>query len=337
MEIYLSSTGRFTCPKPKILLGLKLTLVLMLSVFMPVSATVYAQRVTLSEDNVPLAKVLKEIRKQTGYDFFYNEALLQRAKRVSVHVQNVTLEEALEKSFAQQPFVYTIELKTVIIKEAKKAGSSSVVPPINVKGRVVDENNDPLPGATVLVKGTNKGASTNAQGTFTIPDVADDAILEISFVGYLNKEVKAAADLGTISLELNASNLEEVVVVGYGTQKKINLTGAVSVVSATELENRPVVNATQSLQGLVPGLNVNIGGNTKPGQSFNLNVRGMGNISGSDNPYVLVDGLEMSLADVNPNDIESISVLKDASASAIYGSRAAYGVILVTTKKGSAD
>src|SRR5690606_18077596 len=139
-----------------------------------------------------------------------------------------------------------------------------------------------------------------------------------------------------VTLAEDLAQLEEVVVVGYGTQKRVNLTGSVATISGEQLANRPVVNATQSLQGTMPGLNVSVNGNTKPGQSFKLNVRGTGNLSGSDQPYVLVDGMEISLADVNTADIENISVLKDASASAIYGSRAAYGVILVTTKKGSA-
>lgn len=337
MKFYTISSRRLPCARSRMLKIMRLTCLLLLTALLQVSAASIAQPITLSEEGAPMEKVLKEIRRQSGYDFFYNAALLRKARPVSVHVRNVSLEEALRQSFAGQPLGYTIEHKTVVVKEVEKPQPAKAAPPIDVTGRVVDENGQPLPGATVQVKGTSKGTATNVQGVFLLVNVADDAVLEISFLGYLKKEMKVAPDLGSIQLEVNASKLEEVVVVGYGTQKKVNLTGSVSVVTASDLEARPVVNATQSLQGLVPGLNVNVGGNTKPGQSYNLNIRGMGNISGGDNPYVLVDGLEMSLADVNPNDIESISVLKDASASAIYGSRAAYGVILVTTKKGSAE
>ena len=128
--------------------------------------------------------------------------------------------------------------------------------------------------------------------------------------------------------------MDEVVVVGYGVQKKVNLTGSVASVKGDALEHRPVVDATQSLQGLVPGLSVSNGGSGRPGATGSLSLRGQGNLSGNSAPYVLVDGVEMSLSDVNPNDIENISVLKDAAACAIYGARAAYGVILVTTKQG---
>ena len=135
-------------------------------------------------------------------------------------------------------------------------------------------------------------------------------------------------------MKSNAEELDEVVVVGYGVQKKVNLTGAVSSVKGEAFETRPVVDATQGLQGMVPGLNVSNGNSGRPGATGTLSLRGQGNLSGNASPYVLVDGVEMSLSDINPNDIESISVLKDAAACSIYGARAAYGVILVTTKKG---
>ncbi len=210
-------------------------------------------------------------------------------------------------------------------------------------GTVQSETGEGLPGVTVAVKGTQRGTTTDADGAFRLviadrDDGPGETVLTVSYIGYATQEITVGTRT-TVAVKLvpDDKSLDEVVVVGYGTQKKVNLTGAVAVVSGTTLTDRPVVNATQSLQGLVPGLNVTVGGNTRPGQSFNLNIRGLGNLSGSDSPYVLVDGFEMDLASVNPNDIESISVLKDAAASAIYGARAAYGVILVTTKRGSAD
>jgi TonB-dependent SusC/RagA subfamily outer membrane receptor len=207
-----------------------------------------------------------------------------------------------------------------------------------ITGTIRNETGEGLPGVTVAQKNTQRGTTTDVNGNFRLTIPESDATLTISYIGYITQEIEVGNQTN-LDLRLVPDNkaLEEVVVVGYGTQKKVNLTGAVAVVQGTALTDRPVVNATQSLQGLVPGLNVTVGGNTRPGQSFNLNIRGQGNLNGSDSPYVLVDGFEMDLSSVNPNDIESISVLKDAAASAIYGARAAYGVILVTTKKGAPD
>lgn len=244
----------------------------------------------------------------------------------------------------------TAILLTMVAFQVKAAGSPDPVsqhtatakkkltaPPAEIRGVVTDDKGATLNGVSVVVKGTNKGTSTNANGTFRI-DASSGDVLEFSMLGYKKVSVTVGNSLNmTVTLESDATALSDVVVVGYGTKKKVNLTGAISVVKGEELENRPVLNATQSLQGLVPGLNVSVGSGTKPGQSFNLNIRGAGNLAGGDGPFVLVDGLPMSLADVNPNDIESISVLKDAAASAIYGARAPFGVILVTTKKGKAD
>lgn len=244
----------------------------------------------------------------------------------------------------------TAILLTMVAFQVKAAGSPDPVgqhtaiakkkltaPSAEIRGVVTDDKGATLTGVSVVVKGTNKGTSTNANGTFRI-DASSGDVLEFSMLGYKKVSVTVGNSLNmTVTLEPDATALSDVVVVGYGTKKKVNLTGAISVVKGEELENRPVLNATQSLQGLVPGLNVSVGSGTKPGQSFNLNIRGAGNLAGGDGPFVLVDGLPMSLADLNPNDIESISVLKDAAASAIYGARAPFGVILVTTKKGKAD
>ena len=157
-------------------------------------------------------------------------------------------------------------------------------------------------------------------------------LLQISFIGYVTQEIRYNGQSQLqILLQEDSQALEEIVVVGYGVQKKVNLTGSVSSVKGESFEHRPVADATQSLQGLVPGLVVSNNNSGRPGASGTLTLRGQGNLSNTANPYILVDGVEMSLADVNPNDIESISVLKDAAACAIYGARAAYGVILVTT------
>ncbi len=207
---------------------------------------------------------------------------------------------------------------------------------LSVTGSVTDKNNqEPIIGASVLVEGTTNGTITNADGEFTLSGVPSGGTIVVSYIGYTTQRIAVNGKTRlTIALAEDTEMLDEVVVVGYGVQKKVNLTGSVSAVKGDALERRPVADVTQSLQGLVPGLMVSNSGTGRPGSSGTLTLRGQGNLDNTANPYILVDGVEMNLSDVNPNDIESISVLKDAAASAIYGARAAYGVILVTTKKG---
>lgn len=201
-------------------------------------------------------------------------------------------------------------------------------------GTVVDDDGEPVIGATVKVEGTSLVTSTNVDGRFTLNGVKQGAKLTITFIGCKPETVTWNGNPIEITLTADNTMLDEVVVVGYGTQKKVNVTGAVSQVKGEELSRRPVGDAAQMLQGMVPGLFVSNSNSGRPGGSATLQLRGQGNLSGTGSPYILVDGVEMDLSDVNPNDIESISVLKDAGASAIYGARAAYGVILVTTKRG---
>ena len=202
-----------------------------------------------------------------------------------------------------------------------------------VSGKISDEGGEPLIGATVIAQGTTTGVNTDENGSYSL-DVPDGVTtLVISYIGYQTQEVEIGGR-STINITLveGTSTLEEVVVVGYGTQKKVNLTGAVSVITAEAFENRPIASVGQGLQGLVPNLNVSIR-NGDPTTPAAFNIRGYESINGGE-PLVLVDGVPMALERINPNDIESVNVLKDASAAAVYGARAAFGVILVETKKG---
>ena len=204
-----------------------------------------------------------------------------------------------------------------------------------VKGKVMDKAGEPVIGASVLVDGTSNGTVTDLEGAFALGNVPANATLKVSFIGYKTEIVAVNGRTSVIvTLKEDTEVLDEVVIVGYGVQKKVNLTGSVSSVKGDALERRPVADATQSLQGMVPGLLVSNSNTGRPGASGTLTLRGQGNLDNKANPYILVDGVEMELSDVNPNDIENISVLKDAAACAIYGARAAYGVILVTTKRG---
>lgn len=208
------------------------------------------------------------------------------------------------------------------------------------KGIVKDETGETVIGASVVVKGTTNGTITDVDGSFTLSNVRKGDVIEVSYIGY--KTLSVVYDGSALNLVLSSDTqaLEEVVVVGFGTQKKVNLTGSVAVVGPEELTSRPVANVTQALQGLVPGMNFSYNKNGgRVGQTMSINVRGTGTLDAnvaSGSPLVLIDGMEGDMNTLNPNDIESISVLKDAAASSIYGSRAPYGVILVTTKRGKA-
>ena len=200
-------------------------------------------------------------------------------------------------------------------------------------GVVKDVTGETVIGASVVVKGTSNGTITDINGSFSLPGVKKGDIIQISFIGYQKVEVVWNNKPLNVTLKEDAQALEEVVVVGYGTQKKVNVTGAVSMVGSEVIESRPVANVTQALQGAIPGLNLTTsvnGGDLNSGMS--INIRGTGSISSNDDPLVLIDGIEGDLTLVNPNDIESVSVLKDAASASIYGSRAAFGVILITTK-----
>ena len=210
----------------------------------------------------------------------------------------------------------------------------------NITGTVIDKKlNEPIIGATVQVKGTNNGTVTNLDGEFALKNVAKGSVLNVSYIGYVTQSISLNGAQTSFRIELSedSKTLDEVVVVGFGTQKKVNLTGAVASVDTKALASRPVSQVGQALQGVVPGLNLStpdLGGQL--GQTMNVNIRGTGTIGkgSSASPLILIDGMEGNMNNLNPEDIENISVLKDAASSSIYGSRAANGVVLVTTKQG---
>lgn len=211
--------------------------------------------------------------------------------------------------------------------------------PITISGIVTGQEGETLIGVNVQVKGTNKGTSTDFEGHFQLNEVDVNDVLVFSYIGYQTMEVPVEGRSKiNVTMATNAELLDEVVVVGYGVQKKVNLTGAVDVVTQEDIQNRSVTNVTEALQGVSPNLNISPSEfSNEPGGAMSINIRGVGSLTGDYSPYVLVDGMPMNINLVNPSDIESISVLKDAAASAIYGARAPYGVILITTKKGSQD
>jgi TonB-linked SusC/RagA family outer membrane protein len=349
---------------PKLYLVMKITVILLFTSIMSVSAATFAQKITLSEKNASLEAILTKIRIQSGYDFVYNSKLIKEAKPITVTINNASLEDALKLVLNNEQLVFFLEEQTVMIKKKEPSFLDRVVdafiPPIDVRGTVLDEKGFPLPGVTVRVKGTNKATSTDNSGKFYLNGVDDDAVIEFRIIGYKVKEIPAKGKFDGLKMEILSKELEEVVV-AYGKTTQQALTGAVTVVKGEQIASLPNRSFDKSLQGLVPGLQIT-GGTGQPGGGIaNMVLRGIA--TGSDatsagqtfrNPLIVIDGIPVSqdnfqfpvtanvtpvtnpLAQLNPSDIESISVLKDAAAIALYGSQASNGVILVTTKKGKA-
>lgn len=314
-----------------------LLLMLFVSV-LPMHAAAQAQSISVNKENVSMISVIKEIEKTTNYKFFYNNNLVNVNGLVSVNLTNSSIETLVKELLKDTPYTYQIESDQIMIfasKELKATARTQEVrqqAKVTATGIVVDERGETIIGASVLEKGTTNGVITDIEGKFSLA-LSGSKELVISYIGYVTATVKATGQTLRIVLKEDARSLDEVVVVGYGSQKKVNLTGAVSSVKMDDiLGDRPVSSAIAALEGAVPGLQINKESG-KPGSNININIRGVTSINGG-SPLVLVDNVPMALSLVDPADIESISVLKDAAASAIYGARAAFGVILVTTKQG---
>jgi TonB-dependent starch-binding outer membrane protein SusC len=334
-------------------------------------ATGYGQKITLSEKDVPLTKVFKEIKKQTGYQFLYISEQLEQASRVTIAIKDASLEEVLEFCFREQPLGFEIKDKTVIVKPKLPIATSvqqDATPRalIDVRGVITDENGAPALGVNVMVKGTSKGTTTNLRGEFVISGVDENAILLVTSVGYDRQEilVKNKAIINT-QLRVAVGNLDEMQVIAYGTTSKRFSTGNIASVKASDIEKQPVNNPILSLQGRIPGLFITQA-NGLPGGGITVRIQGQNSIGRGNDPFYIIDGVPYisqlpstilssplgtsggavingvqsgtgnPLSYLNPADIESIEVLKDADATAIYGSRAANGAILITTKKGKA-
>ncbi|MGS2738420.1 TonB-dependent receptor [Sinomicrobium sp. M5D2P17] len=309
-------------------------------------------RMDIDVKNVTVKYLFEEIQKKSEYIFFYKDGTLDENKQVSFTAKDITLQDILNRVFGQTDLTYELDGRQVVVRkkpakipETNETGTNvPVVQGIEISGTVKDSEGMPLPGANVVEKGTTHGTQTDFDGNYALTVSGENAVLLVSYMGFISREipVKGQTEI-QVTLEEDVSNLEEVVVVGYGTQKKVNLTGAVSQVTAEAIENRPVANLGQALQGVLPNLNISIpSGNPNATPSFN--VRGGTSLQynsddskyefQSGSPFILVDGVQMDINMLNPEDIESISILKDAASAAIYGARAANGVVLVTTKKG---
>lgn len=320
----------------KTALVMQLTSVILLAACLQVSAFAHAQTVSISGNNLSLPKVFKEIRQQTGYNFIYTNEELQKTNPVTLHVKDVSLKEVLEQCLVGQPVDYMINDNIIIIKPKNSIPDVALLSLIKISGRVTDSSTHaPLAGVTIQVKGSTIGTMTDNNGNFNL-EAPNNAVLIISYLGYKEKEIHLNGRTA-ISVELSASSttLNQLVVVGYGSQKRTDITGSVSSVPKSRLSKLPVTNALQAMEGSVAGVNIS-SQSAAPGGTPSIYIRGLNSITASTAPLIVVNGLPFSGSwnDINPNDIASIEILKDASATAIYGTRGSNGVILITTKKG---
>lgn len=307
------------------------------------SKSVYDVKISLDLQETAIEDVFQEIESKTGFNFFYNSNILPKDLKVNLRVRNTNVANILlQLSKDSNLWFKQINSTINVSKKDKKydfknSNIEVIMQTRRVTGTVTSyEDDEGLPGVNVIEMGTTNGTVTNVQGEYSL-EVSEGATLVFSSVGYTSEEVKIG-DRSVIDMVMtqDISQLEEIVVVGYGTKKKVNLTGAVSVAGKEDIENRPVANVQQALQGVVSNLVIspnNAGG--EPGADLDMSIRGLQTFEGSSAPFVLVDGIPMNINDIDPNDIESVSVLKDVASTSIYGARAAYGVILITTKQGA--
>ncbi len=345
----------------KLLLKMKLTFVILLGCLMQVSATVYSQATKFSFNiqNKQVVDVLKEIEDRSEFRFFFQREQVDVTRKVDLKVNEKTVESILDELFRNQGVTYKVLQDNLIIITPDKGKTTT---PANsqqqksVTGKVTDAGGNPLPGVSVVVKGTSNGIITDANGNFLLPKVADDATLVFSFVGMKSQEIKVAGkDNLNVILQEESFGIEEVVAIGYGAVKKKDVTGAVSTLSKDDFNVGVSTSPTDLIQGRVAGVNI-VSNGGEPGAGVLVRVRGANSIRSGQEPLYVVDGIPLDITDVqpsgasttgvgssaaknplnfiNPDDIESIDILKDASATAIYGSRGANGVVLVTTKKG---
>lgn len=318
---------------------MKLTIVLLLAAFIQVNASVFAQKVSLTQHNASLKEIFEEIREQTGYNFLYSPQLLKKARPVNIDVKNASLEDALKACFDGQPLTYVVSRNTVVIKEPEsKPVAPQNKPDIIIKGQITDGKGEPLPGVSIKLKDTSIGTTADADGKFSIRLPDDKGTLVFTFVGFKTQEI-AVKDKTVINVKLleDQAALDEVVVVGFGKQKRTDLIGSVVSVKPSELKV-PSSNLTTALAGRVAGM-IAYQRSGEPGlDNADFFIRGVTTFGYKVDPLILIDNVEVTstdLARLQVDDIASFSIMKDATATAIYGARGANGVILITTKEGT--
>ena len=325
----------------KNLFKMKLTLCIILFSFIgAIASETYSQTTKLSLDlkNTSVKDALETIENQSEFFFLYSEKMIDVNRKVNIGVQEGTIEKILDQIFEGSNVSYTVKGRQIVLTSPEAnyfVATSQGEQQKSVSGRVIDSSGSALPGVTVVVKGTTNGSITDASGKYSLSNIPGNATLQFSFVGMKMQEIavgnKAAIN---VTLAEEMVGLEEVVAVGYGTMKKSDITGSVTSVTSKDFVKGVATNALQLLSGKASGVNISQA-NSEPGGALNISIRGAGSINSSNSVLVVIDGLPGgNTANINPSDIESIEILKDASAAAIYGTRAANGVVLISTKKG---
>lgn len=325
--------------KRKLLMRVKLVVLIMTTFLLQVAAAGFAQKLTYKQKDATLEQIFREITKQTGYEVFYADKGINAVKTMNVNFNDADLTAVLDKCLSKHDLSYAIEDKSIVIRVKQRSFFDKVmdfVVAIELKGRVIDEKGKPLSGATVKVKGTSRTISTNQNGEFQLSNVDENTILQILYVGYYMRELSAGAILANpiISMEVKAGELNEVNVVvntGYQSLPKERATGSFTHISNEKLNEQVGRNIISRLDGITNGVSFDKAVN-RPAYT----VRGIGSINGNKSPLVILDNFayEGDLNNINPNDIESIDILKDAQAASIWGARAGNGVIVITSKKG---
>jgi len=318
---------------------MKLTLLILMTALVHVSANVYSQQTkfSLSLKNGTVRDVLKQIENESNFFFLYKSENIDVSRKVSIQVENRTIEEILDNLFRDTNVTYEIINRQIVLTNKEKTNYEFAQQQRSIHGTVKNEQGEPVPGVTVVVKGTTNGTITDADGNYSLANIPGNAVLQYSFVGMKPQEISVEnKTLINVVMQEETIGLEEVVAIGYGTVKKSDLTGAVSSVTADQIKERPSINVMQSLSGQVAGVQIQQTQGA-PGFAPTIKVRGTSTITAGTTPLYVIDGIPIEGADlsiVNAQDVESIEVLKDASSAAIYGSRGANGVVLVTTKSG---
>ena len=362
MKLYLSKkSSYFESTLKKFVRVMNIILfILTFSLFQAYASRSLAQKVTIDKQNISLSIVFDEIRNQTGYDFFYNSEHLKKAQLITIKVNEASVEDVLNRSFENQPFSYTINDKVVVVTQKEILANSSVGAfQASVAGKVIDSDRNGLPGVTVSVKGTTTAVSTREDGSFTI-GADGNSTLMIRMIGFKSQELGVQGrKVINITLEEDMSVLQEVEVIstGYQNLDRKLFTGSASTLKASDVERNGVPDISRMLEGQVAGASVqNVSGTF--GSAPKIRIRGATSLSGDNKPLWVIDGIILedvvnisnealstgdantligsSVAGLNPSDIESFNILKDAAATALYGARAANGVVVIETKKGKA-
>ena len=338
----------YTCILTKIMRIMRLSVFFTFLVISQTWATsLYSQqtRLSLNMKNARVMEVLSEIEKSSEFFFFFNEKFINVDRRVDVSVKNVKINEILQNLFKNTEVNYKVIDKQIILTTLK--GENDILQQEGriITGKVTDQTGVLLPGASVVVKGTTRGVTTNIDGTYTLELPADAKVIVFSFVGMKTQEITiSSANNYNILLKEESFDIEEIVAIGYGTKIRKEITGSIAKVTTAELSRNLTSDVTGALQGRTAGVQITQQGGQQ-GAAMRIRVRGSSSINSSGDPLIVIDGVPISnqefngisgLSEINSDDIESIDILKDASSAAIYGSRAANGVVLITTKKGKA-